>query len=105
VITSLDSDSDSVKTSPPQNTLALENGELVSSAVVAALKGSTSPIFGARFGPSALFDARRFGDLTPLERMTAGMGRTGVSSLSADEEMVDVASPERDEMAMDIEEL
>jgi len=104
VITSLDSDSESSKGTPPQNALMLENGELVSNAVVAALKGGTS-VFRNGFGPSALFDARRWGDLTALERMTAGMGQ-GTPFGYSDEEMVDVTPPvERDEMAMDVEEL
>lgn len=77
---------------------------------MSALKGGgelTSSLnsgFGANgFG---LFDARRFGDLTPLERMTAGMiGGATLDSLDAD--MID-ATPSPllvDEMAMDIEEL
>lgn len=76
---------------------------MVSNAMVAALKSgpsTTSSGFGS--SPFGLFDARRFGDLTALERMTAGMSG-GASGLS-DHEMADVTPSEmRDEMAMDVE--
>jgi hypothetical protein len=106
VITSLESDSDSAKSSPPSNVLSLENGQLVSNAVVAALKGDQSSVLGSSFGPGALFDARRFNDLTTLERMTAGMTGASGPLNTSDEEMVDVTPHmEKDEMAMDVEEL
>jgi len=107
VITSLDSDTDSRKSSPSQNSLPLENAELVSNAVLAALKGPASlSAFGT--APSALFDSRRWGDLTPLERMTARMA--GMAAPEDDAEMADASGTgeaaevqEEVEMAMDVE--
>jgi len=112
VITSLDSDSDVDKNSPVPNALTLENGALVSNAVVNALKGG--PAVESGFGSGSgfgLFDARRFNDLTMLERLTAGM--IGASSTSntpvdnTDEDMVDVTASTvvGDDMAMEVEEL
>jgi hypothetical protein len=105
VITSLDSDSDSAKSTPPQNALTLENGELVSTAVVSALRGSAShSAFGG--GRSALFDNRRWGDLTPLERMTAGMAGGTPLTPVRDEEMADATEMGQFEelgVAMDVE--
>lgn len=104
IITSLDSDSDSAKNSPPHGTLPLENSELVSKAVIDALKGGpTKSAFGG--GPSGLFDLRRWGDLTPLERMTAGMMGT-TASYMGDEDMVavDQVSAMEEDVSMDVEE-
>lgn len=110
VITSLESDDDSRRNSPLQNVLALENGELVSKVVVNALKGPTSSSrVETGFGPGSLFDARRWGDLTALERIAAGMSSTGVPNLVSDEEMFDVTpspvSKDESAMDMDVEEL
>jgi len=103
VITSLDSDSDSIKSAISQHGPSLENAELVSTAVVSALRGGTTlSAFGS--APNALFDSRRWGDLTPLERMTAGMASG--SFLVSDEEMADApgtGATEEVGMAMDVE--
>jgi len=80
VVTSLDSDSERpspLVSSQPlvDNDISMDasnpNDELVTKVILNTLKSPDDAPTGSGLG--ALFDHRRWGDLTPLERMAAGM--------------------------------